>query len=255
MPTKFGRGRFAFLSCCTTVLVEGFEFRSSLSNSAMSSQFSHITMETMRAVFQPKGVAVVGATERPGSVGRTVVENLQHGYANTGKASDFEIFPVNPTRESVLGIKCYKSVSTVNSDKCEMVVVITPAARCIDVVRDSTQNKAVRVVVVLAAGFKEIGPEGLKLEQDLVQLAREAKIAVIGPNCLGVMVPNWQLNATFAAASASCGSVAFISQSGAMCTAVLDWAISVRGNFYFSVFNCSSGQPRIFCIRLHWIHG
>eukprot|EP01053_Blabericola_migrator_P003324 Blabericola_migrator_1__3323@NODE_197_length_11501_cov_283_066206_g170_i0_p2_GENE_NODE_197_length_11501_cov_283_066206_g170_i0NODE_197_length_11501_cov_283_066206_g170_i0_p2_ORF_typecomplete_len735_score162_80ATPgrasp_5/PF13549_6/4_1e03ATPgrasp_5/PF13549_6/1e03ATPgrasp_5/PF13549_6/1_7e69Succ_CoA_lig/PF13607_6/3_7e03Succ_CoA_lig/PF13607_6/1_4e46Succ_CoA_lig/PF13607_6/1_5e03CoA_binding_2/PF13380_6/1_6e32CoA_binding_2/PF13380_6/1_5e03CoA_binding_2/PF13380_6/3_8e03CoA_binding_2/PF13380_6/4_5e03Ligas len=191
-----------------------------------------ITMEHMKAVFCPKGVAVVGATERPGSVGRTVVENLLNGYApTTGKPNPFEIYAVNPTRDSVLGVKCYKAVSAITDGCPEAVVIITPAARCIDVVRDCTNNKHVKVVVILAAGFKEVGPEGLKLELELVDVARKAGIAVVGPNCLGVMNPNHQMNATFAATSASQGHVAFISQSGAMCTAVLDWALTVGQGF------------------------
>eukprot|EP01056_Protomagalhaensia_sp_Gyna25_P001167 Protomagalhaensia_sp_Gyna_25__1166@NODE_1573_length_1719_cov_123_282143_g1280_i0_p1_GENE_NODE_1573_length_1719_cov_123_282143_g1280_i0NODE_1573_length_1719_cov_123_282143_g1280_i0_p1_ORF_typecomplete_len510_score92_84Succ_CoA_lig/PF13607_6/1_2e03Succ_CoA_lig/PF13607_6/1_3e47CoA_binding_2/PF13380_6/1_4e33CoA_binding_2/PF13380_6/3_6e03Ligase_CoA/PF00549_19/6_1e02Ligase_CoA/PF00549_19/2_1e08Ligase_CoA/PF00549_19/89CoA_binding/PF02629_19/0_0028CoA_binding/PF02629_19/4e03CoA_binding/PF02629_19/3_4e03 len=188
-----------------------------------------IDMDHMRAVFAPQGIAVVGATERAGSVGRTVVVNLQEGYKSV--ESPFEIFPVNPTRESVLGLKCYKTVSEIASPKCEMVVVITPAAKCVSVVEDCAKNKAVKVVVVISAGFKEIGPEGLKLEQDLVAAAHKGGIAVIGPNCLGVMSPNWHMNATFAADSAGEGTVAFISQSGAMCTAVLDWALSVGQGF------------------------
>eukprot|EP01054_Gregarina_sp_Poly1_P003596 Gregarina_sp_Poly_1__3595@NODE_2053_length_2755_cov_680_274182_g1324_i0_p1_GENE_NODE_2053_length_2755_cov_680_274182_g1324_i0NODE_2053_length_2755_cov_680_274182_g1324_i0_p1_ORF_typecomplete_len736_score132_03ATPgrasp_5/PF13549_6/5_3e68Succ_CoA_lig/PF13607_6/1_3e03Succ_CoA_lig/PF13607_6/1e46CoA_binding_2/PF13380_6/5_1e30CoA_binding_2/PF13380_6/4_8e03CoA_binding_2/PF13380_6/3_8e03ATPgrasp_2/PF08442_10/2_7e07ATPgrasp/PF02222_22/3_7e03ATPgrasp/PF02222_22/5e06CPSase_L_D2/PF02786_17/8e03CPSase_L_D2/P len=190
-----------------------------------------ITRDQIRAVFSPKGVAVVGATERPGSVGRTTMENLMHGYRHTNAPNPFAIFPVNPTRDSVLGLKCYKAVSEIDSVDCEMVVVITPAARCVDVVRDATKNTAVKVVVILAAGFKEVGPEGLKLELELVDVARKAGVAVVGPNCVGVMSPHWQLNATFAASSAREGSVAFISQSGAMCTAVLDWAIAINQGF------------------------
>eukprot|EP01053_Blabericola_migrator_P003328 Blabericola_migrator_1__3327@NODE_197_length_11501_cov_283_066206_g170_i0_p1_GENE_NODE_197_length_11501_cov_283_066206_g170_i0NODE_197_length_11501_cov_283_066206_g170_i0_p1_ORF_typecomplete_len775_score195_42ATPgrasp_5/PF13549_6/1_5e03ATPgrasp_5/PF13549_6/8ATPgrasp_5/PF13549_6/1_4e69Succ_CoA_lig/PF13607_6/3_2e03Succ_CoA_lig/PF13607_6/8_5e46CoA_binding_2/PF13380_6/1_3e32CoA_binding_2/PF13380_6/3_2e03CoA_binding_2/PF13380_6/1_9e03ATPgrasp_2/PF08442_10/3_2e09Ligase_CoA/PF00549_19/8_3e02Ligase_CoA/ len=192
---------------------------------------SHITSDHMRAVFTPKGVAVVGATEREGSVGRTVVHNLMEGYKSTGKPSPFEIYPVNPTRQTVLGLKCYPAVSAIDSGKCEMAVIITPAAKCNDVVKDCVKNKSVKVVVVIAAGFKEVGPEGAKLENDLVKTARDAGVCVVGPNCLGVMSPNWHMNATFAADSAAEGHVAFISQSGAMCTAVLDWALSVGQGF------------------------
>lgn len=189
-----------------------------------------ISSEHLRCVFNPKGVAVVGATERPGSVGRTVMENLIQGYKDLGP-NPFELYGVNPSRESVLDVKCYPKVSAIPGGKCEQVVIITPAAKCLDVVKDCAQNPSVRVLVIIAAGFKEIGEEGAKLERDLVQLAAEANMAVIGPNCLGVMCPNWQLNATFAADSAKKGHVAFISQSGAMCTAVLDWALKVGLGF------------------------
>eukprot|EP01057_Protomagalhaensia_wolfi_P004590 Protomagalhaensia_wolfi_Nauph_80__4589@NODE_472_length_2463_cov_533_578795_g356_i0_p1_GENE_NODE_472_length_2463_cov_533_578795_g356_i0NODE_472_length_2463_cov_533_578795_g356_i0_p1_ORF_typecomplete_len756_score233_51ATPgrasp_5/PF13549_6/7_7e02ATPgrasp_5/PF13549_6/4_4e69Succ_CoA_lig/PF13607_6/7_3e03Succ_CoA_lig/PF13607_6/5_8e45Succ_CoA_lig/PF13607_6/1_8e03CoA_binding_2/PF13380_6/8_9e31CoA_binding_2/PF13380_6/3_1e03ATPgrasp_2/PF08442_10/6_7e09Ligase_CoA/PF00549_19/0_00015Ligase_CoA/PF00549_19/15CP len=199
---------------------------------ASSSSSSAITMEHMRVALRPKGVAVVGATERVGSVGRTVMDNLLHGYtAKSGKPNPFEVFPVNPTRGECLGLKCYKSVSAIESEACEMVLIITPAARCVDVVRDCALKKSVKVVTVIAAGFKEVGAEGLKLELELVAIAREAGIAVIGPNCLGLMNPNHQLNATFAADSVLPGSVGFISQSGAMCTAFLDYALAVNQGF------------------------
>lgn len=199
--------------------------------SVQEQQHAMISMEHMRAMFAPSGVAVVGATERAGSVGRTVVENLMSGYKDMTSSTPFELYPVNPTRDTVLGLKCYPAVSAIDTGKCELVVVITPASRCNDVVKDCTQNKSVKVIVVIAAGFKEVGPEGLALEQELVKTASDAGIAVVGPNCLGVMSPNHYMNATFAADSAKPGHVAFLSQSGAMCTAVLDWALQVGLGF------------------------
>lgn len=188
-----------------------------------------INMDHLQAVFKPRGVAVVGATERMGSVGRTTLENIISGHSK--ESGPFEVYPVNPGRLEVLGYKCFPSVSAIDTELCELVIVITPANQCVNVMNDCVRNKSVKVVVVLAAGFKEIGPEGLALEQELVGIASAHGVGVIGPNCLGVMSPHWNLNATFAADSAKRGSVAFISQSGAMCTAVLDWSLSIGLGF------------------------
>lgn len=194
---------------------------------------SMISMEHMRCAFQPKGVAVVGATDRVGSVGRTVIENLLHGYEHMGP-NPFEVFLVNPKRDTLFDLKCYPSVSAIDSPNCEQVIVITPAASCVDIMRDCAKNKAVKLVVVVSAGFKEVGPDGLARELELVKVASEAGIAVVGPNCLGIQNSTWQLNGTFASDSVLPGPIAFIAQSGAMCTTILDWSMKV--GFGFSAF-------------------
>lgn len=178
------------------------------------------------AIFAPKNVAVIGATERPGSVGRTILWNLiQTSFGGT-------VFPVNPTRPSVLGIRAYPSIKDV-PDQVDLAVIVTPANGVPRIVQDCA-DVGVRGLIIISAGFKERGPEGVKLETEILAIARKHGIRIIGPNCLGVMSPLTGLNATFAAAMARPGNVGFISQSGALCTAVLDW--SFRENVGFSAF-------------------
>src|SRR5262252_3800099 len=167
--------------------------------------------------FAPKVVAVIGATETPGSVGRTILWNLVTSpFGGT-------VFPINPKRPSVLGVKAYKSIGEV-PEEVDLAVVVTPATSVPGIVHECGEC-GVKGIVVISAGFKEIGPAGVELERQVLEEARKYKIRVIGPNCLGVMSPLSGLNATFATTVARPGSVGFISQSGALCTAVLDWSL------------------------------
>jgi len=176
--------------------------------------------------FSPRSVAVIGATENPGSVGRTLLWNLiSTSFGGT-------VYPVNPRRPSVLGIKAYPSVSKI-PDEVDLAVVITPAPT-IPAIIDECGEAGVKAAVVISAGFKELGPPGLELERQLLANARKHGMRIIGPNCLGVMSPLTGLNATFARGIARPGNVGFISQSGALCTAVLDW--SFREMVGFSAF-------------------
>jgi acetyltransferase len=176
--------------------------------------------------FAPQRVAVIGATENPGSVGRTLFWNLiSNPFGGV-------VFPVNPKRSHVLGVKAYPNIRAV-PEQIDLAVVVTPAVAVPKVIRDCVDAKA-KAAIVISAGFKELGPEGAKLEQDILTEARRGKIRIIGPNCLGVMSPTTGLNATFAAAMARPGNIGFISQSGALCTAVLDW--SLRELVGFSAF-------------------
>ena len=176
--------------------------------------------------FEPESVALIGATENPGSVGRTVLWNLiSTPFGGT-------VYPVNPKRPSVLGIRAYPSIKAV-PEKVDLAVITTPAASIPGIIRECV-DAGVPAAVVISAGFKEIGPEGFKLEQALIEEARRGPMRIIGPNCLGVMSPLSGLNATFARGMALPGNVGFISQSGALCTAVLDW--SLREQVGFSAF-------------------
>lgn len=177
-------------------------------------------------IFKPKTVAVVGATENEGSVGRTVMQNLL--------ATPFggEVIPVNPKRPSVLGVKAYPDLKSIPK-KVELVVVVTPA-KVVPAIISECADLHIPTAVIISAGFKEMGPPGIALEQQILTHARRGKMRIIGPNCLGVMNPTTGLNATFAAGMALKGKIAFISQSGALCTAVLDW--SLREKVGFSAF-------------------
>jgi len=173
--------------------------------------------------FSPKTVAVIGATETANTVGRTLLWNLVTSpFGGT-------VYPVNPKRPSVLGVKAYKSISDI-PEQVDLAVIVTPPPSIPAIIRECGEN-GVQGAVVISAGFKEIGPEGAELERQLLHEAQEAGIRVIGPNCLGVMSPLSGLNATFATTIARPGSVGFISQSGALCTAVLDWSLKEMVGF------------------------
>ncbi len=178
------------------------------------------------AIFAPDSVAVIGATERVGSVGRTILWNLiSNAFGGT-------VYPVNPKRPSVLGIKAYKSIAEV-PDQVDLAVIVTPARTVPGVVRECV-DAGVQGAIIISAGFKEIGPEGVELERQILAEARKGRMRIVGPNCVGVMNPLSGLNATFAGQMALPGSVGFISQSGALCTSILDW--SFEENVGFSAF-------------------
>ncbi len=180
----------------------------------------------LEVMFKPKSVAVVGATERPGSVARTILWNLiSTSFGGT-------IFPVNPKYNSILGIKAYPSLAAI-PDPVDLAVIVTPAKTVPGIIEECVAV-GVQAAIIISAGFKETGPEGAALEQQILKIARKGNIRIIGPNCLGVMNPITGLNATFASTMARPGSVGFISQSGALLTAILDW--SFRENVGFSAF-------------------
>src|SRR4029079_3739210 len=141
-------------------------------------------------------------------------------------------FPVNPRRSAVLGIKSYPSLAAI-PERVDLAVVVTPAASVPGIMRECVAAR-VRAAIVISAGLKETRPAGIELEQQVLAEVRRGGMRLIGPNCLGVMSPRTGLNATFAAGMARPGSVAFMSKSGALCTAVLDW--SLQENVGFSAF-------------------
>ncbi len=183
-------------------------------------------VQGLDAIFSPRTVAVIGATERPGSVGRTILWNLiSNPFGGT-------IYPVNPTRSSILGIRAYPNLKSL-PEKVDLAIIVTPAKGVPALVQECA-DAGVTGIIIISAGFKETGEAGVELERQILEIAQKNNIRLIGPNCLGVMRPIYGLNATFAAAMAQPGNVGFISQSGALCTAVLDW--SFRENVGFSAF-------------------
>jgi acetyltransferase len=186
----------------------------------------HYGRQALDAIFAPKSVAVIGASETPGSVGRTIVWNLiSSTFGGT-------IYPVNPKRASILGIKAYPNLSAV-PEVVDLIVVVTPAPTVPGIIKEAV-DLGVKSAIIISAGFKETGPEGVELERQILEHAHRGGMRIIGPNCLGVMSPITGLNATFASTIARPGSVGFISQSGALLTAILDW--SLRENVGFSSF-------------------
>ena len=169
------------------------------------------------AIFTPHSVAVVGASDRPGSIGRAVLWSLVSSpFGGT-------VYPVSDKRTSVLGIKAYRSVEEI-PETVDLAVIVTPADSVPGVISQCIAA-GVRGAIVISAGFKEHGEHGKELERQILDQLRSSGMRLIGPNCLGVMNPISGLNATFASNSMPrAGNVAFISQSGALCTAILDWA-------------------------------
>jgi acetyltransferase len=178
------------------------------------------------AFFRPRSVAVIGATDTLGAAGRSVLVNLMtSSFGGT-------VYPVNPHHASVLGRTSYPSVKDVPG-KVDLAVIATPADSVPDVITECVE-KGVRAAIVLTAGFRESGPDGAALELEILRRARTGKLRVLGPNCLGVMCPVTGLNASFAREVARPGTVGFASQSGALCTSILDWSLSQQ--FGFSAF-------------------
>jgi acetyltransferase len=191
-----------------------------------SIQAPPLSKKSFDVFFTPKSVAVIGATEKAEHVGRTILWNLiSSPFGGT-------VYPVNPKRPSVLGIKAYASVADL-PEKAELAIVVTPAETVPGMIRECAAA-GVKGVIVISAGFRESGARGAELESEVLAEARKGQLRVIGPNCLGVMNPPAHFNATFAPAIARPGNVALISQSGAMCTAILDW--SLREQVGFSAF-------------------
>ena len=186
----------------------------------------HVGRHPLDPIFAPRIVAVIGATASKGSVGRTVFQNLgRGGFEGT-------VYPVNPKRSSVLCVKAYPNIGAI-PEKVDLAVITTPAATAPGLIGECA-DAGVPAAVIISAGFKETGPAGAELEHKVMEQARRGKMRIIGPNCLGIMVPHNGLNATFATRIALPGSLGFISQSGALCTAILDW--SLRENVGFSAF-------------------
>lgn len=178
------------------------------------------------AFFSPTTVAVIGATEREHSVGRAIMTNMQT-WGQTGT-----LVPVNPKHHTVFGSVCFSSVLEY-PDRIDLAIIAIPA-RHVAFAMEDCAKKQIPAVIIISAGFKELGTEGKRLEEQVMNIARKSNIRVIGPNCLGVINPRIHLNASFARAKTLPGSMAFISQSGALCAAVLDWG--EQQEIGFSVF-------------------
>jgi len=171
-------------------------------------------MGRLSDVFTPAGVAVVVATDREGSVGRAILENLDDGFVG-------EVVAVNPNRETVLGHECHDALTS--APDVDLAIVVVPPQVAVPVVRDAGEA-GVNAVVVITAGFGEAGSEGATRERELAEVAAEYDVDLVGPNCLGVMNTGQSMNATFGPEMAVPGNISFMSQSGAFITAVLDWA-------------------------------
>ncbi|MEO8409877.1 MAG: GNAT family N-acetyltransferase [Propionivibrio sp.] len=177
-----------------------------------------IEQHYLTTLFEPKSVAVVGASDRENSVGNVLFKNIvDGGYKG-------RLYPINPKHKTVLGVKCYKSVEEISA-RVELVIIATRPQTVTGIVEECGRS-GIKNVIIITAGFREAGHAGAALERKTLEIARSYGIRVLGPNCLGIIRPDLSLNATFAQVTANAGDLALVSQSGAMCSAVLDWAKS-----------------------------
>lgn len=176
-------------------------------------------------IFHPRSVAVIGASATPGTVGSILIRNL------LGNPFGGVVYPINPKRHAVHGVRCYADLRAV-PEVVDLAVIATPAATVPAIVADCV-TLGIPGAIIISAGFSELGPEGRALEKTIRDIAK-GRMRLIGPNCLGILHPPSNLNASFAATMPSTGSVALLSQSGAICTSILDWA--AERHFGFSSF-------------------
>ena len=179
-------------------------------------------MSHIQGMFDPKTIALIGATEKEGAIGRTIMENLL-------RSKDRSVFPVNPQTSKILDMKSYPSIKDA-PEHVELAIVATPA-RIVPVVLEECGKAGVDGAVIISAGFKEIGEEGIQLESKIDQIRNKYGMRIMGPNCLGFVRPVLGLNASFLRGNPQPGNIAFISQSGALGSAILDWAVSAGIGF------------------------
>lgn len=177
----------------------------------------------LESLFYPQSIAVIGASRDPKKIGHAILNNIKR-FNYRGK-----IFPVNPRSEEILGLKTFQSILDIEND-VELAVIAIPAPMVPQSIRDCV-SKGVKSAVIISAGFKEAGAEGIMLEEELKSIASESRIRILGPNCLGIMNTSNSLNATFAGGILPKGRLAFFSQSGALGIAILDWAIGNKVGF------------------------
>ena len=174
----------------------------------------------LETLLYPKAVAVIGASRKPGKVGHAVLANLVNsGFKGT-------IVPVNPEAGEILGLKCYKSLDDY-PDKVDLGVIAVAGKHVKDALQSSIKAGA-KSVIVITAGYREIGAEGAKAEEELVEICQQSGVRMVGPNCLGVLNTDHRMNATFGPSAPPPGNISIISQSGALCGAILDWAANQK---------------------------
>ncbi len=184
-------------------------------------------IKTLDKIFRPKRIALIGVSNNPDSVAGIALKNL------VGGGFQGVVYPINPKYEAVMGITCYPDIKSVPKTP-DLAVIATSGHRVPGLVRECGEA-GVLGIIIMSAGFKEAGDEGRKLEEQVkAEVAKYEGMRVIGPNCLGIIVPGFKMNVSFAASMPKKGNVAFISQSGALCTSALDWA--VEQNIGFSYF-------------------
>ncbi|MCX8158583.1 MAG: GNAT family N-acetyltransferase [Candidatus Diapherotrites archaeon] len=167
-------------------------------------------------IFKPKSIALIGASSTKGTVGYSIMKNLINAefYGS--------IYPINNKRDSVLGVPCYKSIKEINKP-IDLAIIATPAKTVKEIVKECGEA-GVKGLVIVSSGFAEMGEEGIKEEKEIKEIANSYGMRIVGPNCLGIINPRYRLNASFAIDMPKEGNIAFISQSGALCSSIIDWA-------------------------------
>ena len=187
-----------------------------------------MAIRDLDSIFRPKRIALIGVSNNPNSVGGITLRNL------VGGGFRGVVYPINPKHEAVMGIPCYPDVKTLPKTP-DLAVIMTAAKYVPDIIQECGEA-GINGIVIMSAGFKETGSDGRRLEEKLKeQVDKYPKLRVIGPNCLGLIVPGSFMNVSFADGMPRKGSVAFISQSGALCTSVLDWAKDAKIGFSYFV--------------------
>ncbi len=180
-------------------------------------------MHELNYLFNPKQIAVIGASHSPHKIGFAILDNIiRSGYRG-------EVFPVNPRETEINGLKCYSSILNIGK-QVEQAVISVPAAKVTQVARECGES-GVKGLVVITAGFKEVGLEGHKLEQELLTICKDYGMRMLGPNCVGLMNTHSPINASFANGFPNRGNISFISQSGAMLVSILDWSFEMGLGF------------------------
>lgn len=177
--------------------------------------------ELSQEIFYPRSIAVIGASPNPDKVGYSVLRNLL--------TFGGQVYPVNPNESEIFGRKVYPTISSI-SDEVDLAVVVVPAELVPDIISEAG-GKGVKLAIIISAGFKETGQLGESLERKVLDAAKGYKVRLIGPNCVGIMLPHERINATFDPVSPKAGHIAFISQSGAIITTVVDWSKSEEIGF------------------------
>ncbi len=184
-------------------------------------------LDSLEKMFDPKSIAIIGASDHQDSVGQALMKNLVgSGYAGS-------IYPVNPKRKNVFGIHCYKSIGLV-PEKIDLAIIALPSFIVPRIARQCVRA-GVKSIIVISSGFSEIGKKGIKLEKDLKEAIAGTGIRLLGPNCLGYIRPDKKINASFAIRNALPGKLALISQSGALCSGILDWAQKENVGFKYFI--------------------
>ncbi|MDQ7033085.1 MAG: acetate--CoA ligase family protein [Desulfonauticus sp.] len=180
-------------------------------------------MSNLAYLFKPKNIAVIGASSHPGKIGNIILKNLQEAkFAG-------DIYPVNPKAKNILNIPVYQSIDQLPNN-IDLAVITIPRDLVVDAL-ESLGKKGLKAAIVISAGFKEVGGAGYHLEERLIEIAKKYNIALLGPNCLGLINTHANLNATFAAGIPNKGNISFFSQSGALCVAILDWTLGTHIGF------------------------
>ena len=186
----------------------------------------------LEKLFNPKNIAVIGASRNEKSIGHGILKNLVTGCVYPSEyCQPFsgKIFPVNPNADKILNLKCYKSILDIKQN-VDLAIIVVRASLVLDVVNQCVK-KGVKSVIIISAGFAEFNAQGRKLQDKVAQVLKKANIPTLGPNCLGIIRPVNNMNASFAPAMPPKGDIAFISQSGALADSIIDWSIENRYGF------------------------